>query len=37
MMVMVVFMHRENIKRLTSGKESKVSFKKKTKGEEDGK
>ena len=36
MMVMVVFMHRENIKRLLEGKESKVSFKKKTKGEEDG-
>ena len=37
MMVMVVFMHKENIKRLLAGKESKVSFKKKNKGEEDGK
>ncbi len=37
MMAMVVFMHRENIKRLIAGKESKVSFKKKNKGEEDGK
>lgn len=37
MMAMVVFMHRENIKRLLAGKESKISFNKKNKGEEDGK
>lgn len=29
MAVLVVFMHRENIKRLAAGKESKISFKKK--------
>lgn len=37
MMAMVVFMHRENIKRLLAGQESKISFKKESKGEEDGK
>lgn len=37
MMAMVVFMHRENIKRLIAGKESKVSFSKKNKGENNGK
>ncbi len=37
MMAMVVFMHRENIGRLIAGKESKVSFGKKNKGEGDGK
>lgn len=34
MTVMVVFMHRENIKRLMNGTESKISFKKKNKGGE---
>lgn len=32
--VLVVFMHRENIKRLMAGKESKLSFKKKAPAEE---
>lgn len=35
-MVIIVFMHRENIKRLLSGKESKISFKKKEKEEDKG-
>jgi len=32
-MAIIVFMHRENIKRLLAGKESKISFKKKSKEE----
>lgn len=36
MMVTVVFMHRENIKRLISGTESKISFKKKNKDKDSG-
>lgn len=34
MAVLVVFMHRENIKRLKDGKESKLSFRKKKDGQE---
>lgn len=34
MAVLVVFMHRENLKRLVAGKESKISFKKKPLAEE---
>ena len=33
-MLLVVFMHRENIKRLMEGKESKISFGKKDKNDE---
>ena len=31
--VLIVFMHRENIKRLLAGKENKLSFRKKAKTE----
>ena len=31
--VLIVYMHRENIKRLFAGKENKISFKKKEKAE----
>jgi hypothetical protein len=34
-MILVVFMHRENIKRLMAGKESKISFGSKKKGDKD--